>query len=439
MVRDTTGASILRAVWSVVGLQAASVLFCLLLALGYEPRWVLALGALAASLFSCLRMVAVVTQARKADKALSRLNDDKRRLMGEVDRHVRAIDQFASGLDVLIFILDAKMNITFANRQARAAFGQPLEGKTIMSGTLSRELEAFVAEAMTSGQPQRAEINLHLTPPRICMAQAWGEPPEYERFFLALYDQTAIKRLERIRRDFVANVSHELRTPMTTIRAMAETLLEEEGSDPALRERFLGIMIREIDRLAGVTKDLLTLSMVESQALKKTPTDFAHLVREALPLVEAKARSKGLELRQDLPQDLPLMGVPSLLSQAAVNLIENAVNYTSKGWVSVTLKEEEGMAVLLVQDTGIGIASEHLPRIFERFYRVDKGRSREKGGTGLGLSIVRNIAESHGGSVQAGSSLNEGSLFRLEIPTETAAPTLESLPEPEDSLPGSKG
>jgi two-component system phosphate regulon sensor histidine kinase PhoR len=332
-------------------------------------------------------------------------------------RHRDALDQFASGLDVLIFLTDAQTQVIYANEKAKTAFGGgEMVGQRVLSATLSTELEQLIQSAARSREMQRQEIAFHHPGERIGVAQVWGEPPGYDRFFVSIYDITDLRRLERVRRDFVANVSHELRTPMTTIRAMAETLQDDDPDSGELRVRYLDKIVREVDRLTHITSDLLTLSQAESASVSRAPVDLADSVRTSCHFLEQKARDKGLDLIAETPASLVAMVNESQFSQVIVNLIDNAISYTEKGSVTVRLTSDAAAARLEIQDTGIGIPPEHLPRIFERFYRVDKGRSRATGGTGLGLAIVRHIVESHGGRVGVTSELGKGTLFWVTLP-----------------------
>jgi len=244
------------------------------------------------------------------------------------------------------------------------------------------------------------------------LVKAWPSPGD--RVFLSIFEITELRKLERIRKDFVANVSHEMRTPMTIIRAMAETLLDED--DLQIKEKYLTKIISEVDRLSTISQDLLVLSTAESNPVRKQNCDLAEIVMGVVHQLEPKAREKGIEFTYDGPDTLSINANGAQMIQIALNLFDNAINYTADGKVSVSLSEQEHFVELTVSDTGIGISSEHLGRIFERFYRVDKARSRSTGGTGLGLSIVKHIAESHGGSVSVTSALNEGSTFVVKLP-----------------------
>jgi two-component system phosphate regulon sensor histidine kinase PhoR len=231
------------------------------------------------------------------------------------------------------------------------------------------------------------------------------------------HDITTRRRLEAIRRDFVANVSHELRTPMASIRAMAETLRDGALADTEVAQRFLGTIVTEAERLTRISEDLLTLSDAESRPPERTDFSLSALASHTVRRLEAQAARAGLDVRVEADGDVRAWGSRDQIEQVVLNLVDNAVKYTpSGGSVVVRVRIEGARAVLSVTDTGIGILQEHLPRVFERFYRVDKARSRQSGGTGLGLAIVKNIVEAHGGSVSAESEYNTGSTFTMALP-----------------------
>jgi two-component system, OmpR family, phosphate regulon sensor histidine kinase PhoR len=245
---------------------------------------------------------------------------------------------------------------------------------------------------------------------------------------LVLHDITEIQRLETVRSDFVANVSHELRTPLTAIRGYVETLLHNPPGDPADAKQFLTIIARHSERLSRLTEDLLTLSDLESGARRLTfkPVEAAQLVQRVLEVFWDRAAKKNVGLSYSLPLDLPvILGDYDRLQQLFINLVDNAVKYTSSGG-SVTISgrhvdsgphREMEIAVI---DTGAGISEKDLPRLTERFYRVDKARSRELGGTGLGLAIVKHIVQAHGGELKIESVLNKGTTVRVFLPAVAA-------------------
>jgi two-component system phosphate regulon sensor histidine kinase PhoR len=241
---------------------------------------------------------------------------------------------------------------------------------------------------------------------------------------LVLHDITEIQRLETVRSDFVANVSHELRTPLTAIRGYVETLLHNPPAEPADAKQFLTIIARHSERLSRLTEDLLTLSDLESGARKMTfkPVDAGHLIQRVLEVFWDRAEKKNVTLSYSIPSDCPLIfGDSDRLQQLFINLVDNAVKYTPAGG-SVTISgrhvatEAHSEVEIAVADTGAGISEKDLPRLTERFYRVDKARSRELGGTGLGLAIVKHIVQAHGGELKIESVLNKGTTVRVFLP-----------------------
>jgi signal transduction histidine kinase len=236
---------------------------------------------------------------------------------------------------------------------------------------------------------------------------------------VALFDLTPVRRLETIRRDFVANASHELRTPLTVIGGFAETLLDDSLPNEQ-RRQFASTVLANTHRMQRIVDDLLDLSRIESGGWKPNPAriDTRVLASEAL----ATVKERGLDSRVTLgieiaPDSTHVWADPTALRQVLTNLVDNAVRHTNEGSVTVFARRVAGGGVAIgVSDTGIGIPPEHLPRIFERFYRVDAGRSRSEGGTGLGLAIVKHLVEGHGGRVRAESTVGRGTKIWAELP-----------------------
>ncbi len=237
---------------------------------------------------------------------------------------------------------------------------------------------------------------------------------------LVFHDITELRRLERIRQDFVANVSHELRTPLTSIKGYAETLLEGALLDRDNAKDFIEIIYRDSDRLANLINDLLDLSKIESGKMKMSFVEFdpISLIKRAVTVIENQAKAKSIILKLDLPLDLPkIRADETRFSQVMINLLDNAIKYSSEGGTAtISANAADNLLQIDISDTGIGISEKDLPRIFERFYRVDQARSRELGGTGLGLSIVKHIVSAHGGQVWVKSELGQGSTFSFTIP-----------------------
>ena len=238
------------------------------------------------------------------------------------------------------------------------------------------------------------------------------------------HEHAELEKLERVRKDFVINVSHELRTPLASIQGYTETLLDGALTDPDYNMRFLGIIRHNAERLARLTEDLLTLSRIEQKRQKfEFDTHFAnHLIHDAFEMmgpIAVKGRIQLLEERA--PEDTVVFADSEAVSQILSNLMENAIKYTSAGGsITVGAVPKGDMVEFFVRDTGIGIPEEDLPRLFERFYRVDKARSRELGGTGLGLSIVKHLVAAHNGLTRVESRVHEGSTFYFSLPMDEA-------------------
>jgi len=244
---------------------------------------------------------------------------------------------------------------------------------------------------------------------------------------IVLNDVTAMQRLENVRRDFVANVSHELKTPIASIKGFVETLLDGAGDDPADQRRFLSIIARHADRLASNIEDLLALSRIEqSEGTGNLPRESV-LLADMLSAVTVdclpRASDRSIQLDVSCDPHIEAEINAPLLEQALINLVDNAIKYSDPGrtiWITVGVEpaetERSGAVVITVRDEGCGVEAEHLPRLFERFYRVDKARSRKLGGTGLGLSIVKHIVQAHGGTVAVESEPGVGSTFTIRLP-----------------------
>jgi len=235
---------------------------------------------------------------------------------------------------------------------------------------------------------------------------------------LALFDLTPVRRLETVRRDFVANASHELRTPLTVISGFAETLLDDSLPNEQ-RQQFAETVLANAQRMQRIVDDLLDLSRIESGGWQPNPVqaDVRALAEEAITDVRQRRADRSVELElQIAPDATRVWADPTALRQVLTNLVDNAVRHTSAGAVTVFSRRTTGGVAVGVSDTGIGIASDHLPRIFERFYRVDTGRSRSEGGTGLGLAIVKHLVEGHGGRVRAESTVGRGTTIWAELP-----------------------
>jgi len=359
-----------------------------------------------------------------------------REKIAALDDQNRKTDAILASMNDALIVLDGDDRILRANRAAAnllKADERSVEGLPLIQATRNTALADLSPSAADSDGDHVIEFRAQ-APDRPSNAE---RPTDEVRYLLAkktlidqgpervlvLTDLTRQKRLERIRKDFVANVSHELKTPVTSIQGFVETLKDGAIDDPAAARRFLDILDQQSNRLKAIIDDLLTLSWLEQGdacPIKREDTRIADLLDNVRNLCALQAASRETQLLFDVDAALTYPVNPGLIEQAIANLVFNAVKYSPpQAKVSIRAWVEDGRLVCTVEDNGIGIPQKDLKHIFERFYRVDKGRSREMGGTGLGLSIVRHIALVHGGTVSVNSVEGSGSVFRLEIPRAT--------------------
>jgi two-component system phosphate regulon sensor histidine kinase PhoR len=296
---------------------------------------------------------------------------------------------------------------------------RPEPGAPFASFARVPELIELLAESRRSARTLERDLKPWAT--RTGSARARVTPlggPAPEPVLIVLHDLSESEAVQRMRQDFVANVSHELRTPLTTLRGYAETLLEGGLDDTEHREGFVKAMRDGAVRLQALVEDLLALAELErpDASLRREPLDLRALAAEHVEHVRAAAERAELELVLEPGPPVTLNGDRVRLSQVLANLLDNAVKYTERGSVRVALGAANGRVWCEVRDTGPGIPARDLPRVFERFYRVDKARSREQGGTGLGLSIVKHALALHGGEVSVVSRVGGGTTFRFEVP-----------------------
>lgn len=353
------------------------------------------------------------------------------RMAIELERSVNSMaderDRFQNVLDGLseaVIALDGDQKITLVNRATTDMLGltAPPMGQTLLETARIAALGDLAAKLRT-GEPGEAEFDLPSQP---------GEPVRrvlaratllraVTGAVVVLHDVTEIRRLESVRRDFVANVSHELRTPVSIIRANAETLLDGALDDKERSREFVDAMLRHADRLARLIADLLDLSRIEAGRFPIKPTRIrtAAALRRSIDMVERSAREKGLSIELIASAELALHADPRALDQVVANLLDNAVKYTPAGGHIVVraMAAERHRVRVEIADDGPGIDARHRERVFERFYRVDPGRSRDVGGTGLGLSIVKHLVEVMGGDVGLEPAAPHGSVFWFTLPT----------------------
>jgi two-component system phosphate regulon sensor histidine kinase PhoR len=352
-----------------------------------------------------------------------RLSDKIQDLEGERTKVAAILDSMVEG----VIAIDQRGRMVLMNHAARRIFDlgrEAVEGRRLLEIVRHKEILDLVADSKGSDAEGAHRREIDTGPPvdRILdvHASAIALAPSGQGILLVLHDVTELRRLERVRTEFVANVSHELRTPLTSIRGYLETLLDGALEEPVNARRFLEIAHTHAERLSRLVDDLLQLSDIETGKLvfKRTPLSLHDVAAEVVTFFEKQAAQKGLTLLNNVPHDMRLEADWDRLTQIFVNLVDNAVKYTpGKGGITLGAERRaHGFVHVWVVDTGIGIPSMDLPRITERFYRVDKARSRELGGTGLGLAIVKHLVQAHGGELWLESELGKGTTVNFSLP-----------------------
>ena len=356
--------------------------------------------------------------------AFNRMAEQLRERVATISRDRRELRAMLAGMQEGVLAMDREERVVLMNVAAGRILDADPEsdvGRQVWEVTRLREVGEALTSAVRQGRPEEREVRL-TGAPRDRFLQLHAAPigtrdGPAQGAVLVLHDITDLRYLEKIRRDFVANVSHELKTPLAAIRGFTETILEDEAMDPETRRKFLERVRHQSIRLAEMVEEVLMLSRLESdsESVPLQPIDLGTSVRESLHALAPQAEAAGVSLESRLPDEpARVLGSEESLRRIVGNLLDNAVKYTPDGgqvWVRVHVTG--GSVVLEVEDNGIGIPVEARDRVFERFYRVDPGRSRAKGGTGLGLSIVKHLVQALGGEVGVDASSTGGSIFRV--------------------------
>ncbi len=352
----------------------------------------------------------------------SRILDLQEQRQHSAESHHR-LEAVLSSMVEGVMAIDGEQQILLANRAAVELLDlrpQSTVGRPLWEAVRQPQLLALVNEVLAGKPSERVEIEVARTQCTLAVTAArfTGEP--CSGAVLVMHDVSELRRLENLRREFVQNVSHELKTPLSSIAAYADTLLEGGLEDESCNRQFVGRIAEQADRLHTLILDLLALARMESdeQSYDVIPIDVVRIVRASIDGHQAVAAAKQIQLLGDGSSE-PLMGMADNEGLRTVidNLLDNAINYTPpRGRVKVRWRHDDRAIVLEVEDTGVGIAKEHQARIFERFFRIDRARSREMGGTGLGLAIVKHLCQMFGGSVKVSSHLGQGSTFTVQLP-----------------------
>ncbi|KAA1039907.1 PAS domain-containing protein [Macrococcus equipercicus] len=290
--------------------------------------------------------------------------------------------------------------------------------KAIAYPAINRMIKEAIATEKTINETLEITINVHQKYFDAAVVPVLSKTRrKLEGVVIVLHDITQLKTLEQMRKDFVANVSHELKTPITSIKGFSETLLDGAKNDPESLDMFLNIILKESNRIQVLVSELLELSKIErNNHLQLTPVNLSDKVMNCVEVVQPLAAKKNLIIKLELEEEVVVQAEPSKLKQVIINLLSNAINYsTDNDEIIVRVMQQDGLSILEIKDNGIGIAEEEQIRIFERFYRVDKARSRDSGGTGLGLAIVKHIVEVFNGEIEVDSQPGAGSTFRVKF------------------------
>jgi two-component system phosphate regulon sensor histidine kinase PhoR len=354
---------------------------------------------------------------RTLDKLARGLSSSLQELRGERDRMAGILEGMQEG----VLLLDATRRIVVLNPALREMLLLPADavGKPLLDVVRNAELRDLFDAAAGADEPTSQEVEIGNIKPRRLLARIARMPGATRQVVAVFVDVTEVRRLESMRRDFVANVSHELRTPVTAIRSAAETLIDGAASDPAASQAFIGIIDRNAQRLQSLVEDVLDLSRIEARGFRLSleAIELKPLFSQVIGLFRERASKKNVNIEDRSLGELPRVRADRrALEHVLTNLIDNAVKYCGAGtFVRLSVAVSTDAVTVSVADNGPGIDERHLSRVFERFYRVDAGRSREVGGTGLGLSIVKHLVEAMGGTVSVESKLGSGTTFAFTL------------------------
>lgn len=355
-------------------------------------------------------------------------NERLRDALVTAERSTNLLQSIITSVDEGLIIIDRNQQILLINDAAQNLLGLRHKDFTRLPD-ISRDppiIEAFLS-VLTKGERASARVEIsagiHKRVLRLQTAPLRFSDHHVEGVVGAFIDITQIERLEGIRQAFLANVSHELRTPLTSITAYTETLLDGGLNDKDNSLRFLHTIHRNTERMRNLVNDISELSLIESGAVRLSFDQLSlhSVVNEVFNGLAPRGEKYQVQLRNEVPEDCSVVADRRRLEQILINLVDNAIKFNRpQGEVIVSAKIEGEHTVIRVRDTGVGIAPEHLPRVFERFYRVDKARSRELGGTGLGLAIVKHLTRAHGGDAEVYSTVGQGCEFVIKLPNHTS-------------------
>jgi two-component system phosphate regulon sensor histidine kinase PhoR len=362
-------------------------------------------------------------EAQRIGLRLEKIFNDLQQLSKQIAKRESGLQTIFSAMQDALLVVDSNRRLILTNQTFRKLFALPeiLVGTPLLEVIRDATLDRAIADAFRGSESVRSELTLDGSQIELYAVATRNDAGEITGALVLFHDITELKKMDQVRRDFVANVSHELRTPLSILRGYIETLLDNPKTSREEFSRILGVMERHSKRLDLLAEDLLTLAQLESANpnLQLGNVDLSNLFGEVIRDWEKKLATKQLSVIVDVPPDAPSIRADrQRLQEALYNLLDNAVKYSREhGEIRLMARQRDKQIVLSVIDNGIGISKEDLPRIFERFYRVDKARSTESiRGTGLGLAIVKHVAQLHGGHVEAESELGKGTTIRVVLP-----------------------
>jgi len=365
-------------------------------------------------------------QAQRVGLRLEKVSKDLQQLKTQIAKRESGMQTIFSAMHEALLVVDSNRQVILANETFRKLFALPeiSDGTPLLEIVRDATLDRAIDDAFDRGGPVRSELALDGSQIELDAVATRNDAGEITGALVLFHDITELKKMDQVRRDFVANVSHELRTPLSILHGYIETLLDSPEMSRQELSRVLGVMERHSKRLDSLAEDLLTLAQLESANpnLQLGNVDLSSFFGEVIRDWERKLVNKQLKVIVDVPPDFPTIRVDRMrLQEALYNLLDNAVKYSREhGEITLMARRRDEEIVLSVSDNGIGISKEDLPRIFERFYRVDKARTAKSiRGTGLGLAIAKHVAQLHGGHVEAESEVDKGTTIRMVLPIVT--------------------
>jgi two-component system phosphate regulon sensor histidine kinase PhoR len=376
-------------------------------------------GALAHGLFHKRLRIEGAMEFSEIAESLNKMASDLSESITKRDEEANRLNVILRSIPDALLLIDPSGNIDLSNNAANLLFGtHELKGRPFVEVVRSPDFLQLVNKVKDSHRPASAEIVIDIskeTHLSVSASPLFYKEGELAGIVAIFHDTTDLKKLEQVRKDFVANVSHEIKTPVTAIRGYADALLDGALEEKENSRRFIRTIRAHGERLGRLVDDLLTLSKLELGVIKiiKSEVDIQKIIDSVIDTLKINAEAKGLALKKSVGENIFINADRDRLEQILLNLVHNAVKFTEKGYVEIGIADEDGQNYIFVKDTGAGIANKYLPRLGERFFRVDPSRSRELGGTGLGLAIVKHIVKAHGWEMKIESVFGKGTIVKV--------------------------